>query len=134
MSASLPQQAKALLDAPSYVTLATINPDGAPQTSLLWAERDGDDILLSTIEGRQKWRNVQRDPRVSVLIHDASSPYRFVEVRGAVTMTHDGGPELIERLSQAYEGERYAGDDGTDHVRVVLRLRPERIVARNPAP
>ena len=59
---------------------------------------------------------------MSVLIHDAKDPYRFVEVRGSVTMTRDGGPELIEALSQAYEGERYSGDDNTDHVRLVLRL------------
>jgi PPOX class probable F420-dependent enzyme len=130
MTVQLPQQAKDLLDAPSYVTVATINPDGGPQTSLLWAARDGDDILLSTIEGRQKARNLYRDPRVSVLIHDGSSPYTFVEVRGSVTMTHDGGPELINQLSLAYEGEPYTGDDGTDNVRIVVRLTPEHVVIR----
>jgi PPOX class probable F420-dependent enzyme len=127
---ALPDYAKELLDRPSYVTVATVNADGSPQTTLLWAARDGDDILLSTIEGRQKTRNLRRDPRVSVLIHDAQDPYRFVEVRGAVTMTHDGGPELIEQLSQAYEGAHYSGDEGTDHVRIVLRLTPERVIAR----
>jgi PPOX class probable F420-dependent enzyme len=130
MPIELPQQAKDLLDAPSYVTVATINPDGAPQTSLLWAARDGDDVLLSTIEGRQKARNLYRDPRVSVLIHDASSPYTFVEVRGSVTLTHDGGPELINQLSLAYENEPYTGDDGTDNVRIVVRLTPEHVVTR----
>jgi PPOX class probable F420-dependent enzyme len=130
MPTELPPQAKKLLDAPSYVTVATINPDGGPQLTLLWAARDGDDILLSTIEGRQKARNLYRDPRVSVLIHDADDPYKFVEVRGSVTMTHEGGPELIEQLSQAYEGERYTGDEGTDHVRIVVRLTPEHVVTR----
>jgi PPOX class probable F420-dependent enzyme len=130
LSTELPQYAKDLLDAPSYVTVATINADGGPQTTLLWAARDGNDILLSTIEGRQKPRNLRRDPRVSVLIHDAKDPYRFVEVRGSVTITRDGGPELIEALSQAYEGERYGGDDDTDHVRLVLRLVPERVIVR----
>jgi PPOX class probable F420-dependent enzyme len=130
LSTELPQYAKDLIDRPSYVTVATINPDGGPQTTLLWAARDGDDILLSTIEGRQKARNLRRDPRVSVLIHDAQDPYRFVEVRGSVTITGDGGPELIEALSQAYEHERYSGDDNTDHVRLVLRLAPERVIVR----
>ena len=130
MTTTLPQQGKDLLDAPSYVTVATINPDGSPQTTILWAARDGDDILLSTIEGRQKTRNLQRDPRVSVLILDANDPYSFVEVRGSVTMTQDGGPELIDQLSLAYAGEHYTGDDGTDHVRVVVRLTPEHVVAR----
>jgi PPOX class probable F420-dependent enzyme len=130
LSTELPQYAKDLLDAPSYVSVATINPDGGPQTTLLWAARDGDDILLSTIEGRQKTRNLHRDPRVSVLIIDAEDPYKFVEVRGSVTMTHDGGPELIDQLSRAYTGEPYTGDDGTDNVRVVVRLAPEHVVTR----
>lgn len=130
MSTELPQQAKDLLDAPSYVTVATINPDGGPQTTIVWAARDGDDILLSTIEGRQKARNFRRDPRASVLILDASDPQRFVEVRGSVTLTHEGGPELIEQLSQAYDGERYTGDEGTDHVRIVVRLTPDHVVTR----
>jgi PPOX class probable F420-dependent enzyme len=130
MDTELPQQAIDLLDAPSYLTLATINPDGAPQTSIVWATRDGNEILISTIEGRQKTRNMQRDPRVSVLVHDSSNTGRYVEVRGSVSMTRAGGPELIEALSQAFEGERFADDDGTDHVRLVVRLTPEHVVTR----
>ena len=129
MSVPLPDRARELLDAPNVVTVATLNPDGSPQTSIVWATYDGDDLLLSTIESRAKHRNVSRDPRVSVLIHDhgtASSSY--VEVRGTVTITRDGGPELIERLSQIYDGQRFAGDDGTDRVRVVLRLTPQHVV------
>jgi PPOX class probable F420-dependent enzyme len=130
MPAELPPQAIALLDAPSYATLATINPDGAPQTSIVWAARDGNDVLISTIEGRRKTRNMQRDPRVSLLLHDASDTGRYVEVRGTVTLTREGGPELIESLSWAYEGQHFADDEGTDHVRLVVRLTPTRVVTR----
>ena len=63
MSRELPQQAKDLLDAANIVTVATVNPDGSPQSSLLWATYDGDDVLMSTIEGRAKHRNFLRDPR-----------------------------------------------------------------------
>jgi len=65
-----------------------------------------------------------------VLIHDPSDPDRYVEVRGTMSMTTDGGPELINRLSMNYYGERFAGDDGTDRVRVVARLTPSRVVVR----
>jgi len=128
MSVELPAKARELLDAPNVVTVATINPDGSPQTSILWATYDGDDLLLSTIESRAKHRNLSRDPRVSVLIHDHSDVGSYVEVRGAVTITRDGGPELIQRLSQIYDGQRFSGDDGTDRVRVVLRLTPQHVV------
>ena len=130
MSVPLPDKAKELLDAKNVVTVATINPDGSPQTSILWATYDGDDLLLSTIESRAKHRNLSRDPRISVLIHDhATSSSNYVEVRGTVTMTREGGPELIERLSQIYDGERFAGDDGKpERVRVVLRLTPQHVV------
>jgi len=61
MSADLPDQAKKLLDAGSHVTVATVMPDGSPQTSILWATYDGNDLLLSTIIGRAKERNWRRE-------------------------------------------------------------------------
>jgi PPOX class probable F420-dependent enzyme len=97
---------------------------------LLWATYDGDDILLSTIKSRAKYRNWRRDPRASVLVFDPADGQRYVEVRGHVTMTTDGGRELIDRLSQIYEGTSYTGDEGTNRVRVVVRLSPEHVHER----
>jgi PPOX class probable F420-dependent enzyme len=130
VSAQLPDIAKALLDAGAFVTVATINPDGSPQTSLLWATYDGDDLLLSTIVGRAKERNWRRDPRVSVPFFDPATPYSYVEVRGHVELTTDGGPELIQRLSQLYTGGPYTLDEGTGNVRVVARVRAEKVNVR----
>ena len=126
---SLPQQAKDLLDAANIVTVATINPDGSPQTSLLWATYEGDEVLLSTIEGRAKHRNFLLDPRVSVLIHDKTTVGTYVELRGSVTLATEGGDELIQRLSQHYDGEVFTGDEGKNRVRVVGRLAPEHVVS-----
>jgi PPOX class probable F420-dependent enzyme len=126
----LPEQAKQLLDAANFVVVATSNTDGSPQTSVLWATYDGDDLLMSTVQGRKKETNWLNDPRASVLILDKDDPYSFVEVRGAVSMGTDGGPELIERLSQTYTGQSYTGDEGTDHIRVVVRLSPTRVIVR----
>jgi PPOX class probable F420-dependent enzyme len=126
----LPQRAKQLLDQANFVVVATSNTDGSPQTSVLWATYEGDELLLSTIQGRKKETNWLNDPRASVLILDKADPYRYVEVRGSVSMSTEGGPELIERLSQAYTGQSYTADEGTDHVRVVVRLTPTRVVDR----
>ncbi|MDQ1721198.1 MAG: hypothetical protein QOI26_932 [Pseudonocardiales bacterium] len=125
---ALPQSAKKLLDDANFVVVATSNTDGSPQTSVLWATYEGDQLLLSTIQGRKKETNWLKDPRTSVLILDRDDMYHYVEVRGTVSMTTEGGPELIERLSQAYTGEAYTGDEGTDNVRVVVRVRPNHVV------
>jgi len=127
---ALGNDAKALLDEANFVVVATTNTDGSPQTSVLWATYDGDELLLSTVQGRKKETNWLKDPRTSVLILDRKDPYHFVEVRGTVGMTTEGGPELIERLSQLYTGQRYTGDEGTDHIRVVVRVAPTRVINR----
>jgi PPOX class probable F420-dependent enzyme len=127
---ALPNDAKALLDAANYAVVATSNTDGSPQTSVMWATYDGDELLLSTVQGRKKETNWLRDPRVSVLILDRENVYHYVEVRGRVQMTTEGGPDLIERLSRIYTGERYTGDEGTDNIRVVVRVTPSRVINR----
>lgn len=118
-----------MLDAAEFATIATTNPNGYPQLSVVWVERDGNDLLVSTIKGRRKHLNMERDPRVTVLVYPKDNPYSYVEVRGRVTMTEEGGRELIDRLCQQYTGgDRYTGDDGTDNVRVVCRITPEKVV------
>ncbi|MEO6501397.1 MAG: PPOX class F420-dependent oxidoreductase [Jatrophihabitantaceae bacterium] len=126
--AALPEQAKKLLDVPNFVVVATSNTDGSPQTSVLWATYEGDELLLSTIQGRKKETNWLKDPRASVLILDREDLYHYVEVRGAVSMSTEGGPALIERLSQVYTGKSWTDDEGTDRIRVVVRVRPSHVV------
>ena len=76
--------------------------------------------------------NLVRDPRATLLVFPAAEPESYVEVRGSVTMTRVGGRELIDRLARQYDGvERFTGDDGTDRVRVVVRITPEKIVVRS---
>jgi len=125
-------KAKSLLDRPKqFATITTIEPDGQPQSSVVWYERDGEHLLLSTVEGRRKHRNLARDPRCTVLVYDQDNPYSYVEVRGHVEMTREGGRELIDKFAGSYRGwERYPADDGTDNVRVVVRLIPHKVVTR----
>ena len=126
----LPDRAKKLLDDANFAVVATNNTDGSPQTSMLWATYEGDQLLLSTVQGRKKETNWLRDPRASVLILDREDPYRYVEVRGTVSMSTAGGPQLIEWLSQTYTGQTYTGDEGTDNIRVVVRITPTHVVSR----
>lgn len=129
--------ARALLDKPKqFATISTIEPDGQPQSSVVWFERDGDDLLISTVEGCRKHCNLVRDSRCTVLVYDMDQPYNYVEVRGHVELTREGGRELIDKFAGAYQGwDRYPADDGTDNVRVVVRVIPDKVVSRAiPAP
>jgi PPOX class probable F420-dependent enzyme len=126
MSISLSDATLALLDGKNYAILATINPDGSPQTSVLWVGRDGNDLLFSTVAGRVKHRNMERDPRVSVTVLDSADPENYVELRGRVSMAPDVGRALDTRLSWKYDG-RDPGEDRPGAVRVVVRMVVEKV-------
>lgn len=127
MAAQLSDRAKALLDQKTFAVLATIQPDGSPQTSVIWVKRDGDDVLFATVEGRRKHLNLLKDPRVSLLVNPPNDPYSYFEVRGEAGMTREGGRELINELSLKYRGETYRWD-GPDDVRVLVRITPRKVV------
>jgi PPOX class probable F420-dependent enzyme len=127
MAVQLSDQAKALFDAKSFVSLSTVQPDGSPQSSVVWIKRDGDDVVFSTVEGRRKHLNMARDPRISLLVNPPDHPYRYLELRGEVTMTREGGRELIDELCRKYLGHDYR-NDGPEDVRVVVRLSPRKVV------
>ncbi|MGV4981990.1 PPOX class F420-dependent oxidoreductase [Streptomyces sp. NRAIS3] len=120
-----------LLDDPVPAVLGTVNPDGSPQTSVVWVGRDGDDLLVSTAAGRRKEKNVRRDSRVSLTVYDLADPLRYAEVRGVATVTEDIGREVAVRLAEQYEGPgagREYLDLPPDVVRVVIRIVPVRVV------
>jgi PPOX class probable F420-dependent enzyme len=114
-----------LLDGKNYAVIATVNPDGSPQTSVVWVGRDGDDLLFSTVEGRVKHRNMLRDPRVSVTVIDSADPENYVELRGRVSMTLDVGRRVDTQLSWKYDG-RDPATDKPGAVRVVIRMTVEK--------
>jgi len=114
-----------LLDGRNYAVLATLNADGSPQTSAMWVGRDGNDLLMSTVQGRVKYRNMLCDPRVSVTVHDAADPENYVELRGRAMITPDPGGRLDNRLSWKYDGKD-KDPDPPGAVRVVVRVGVDR--------
>ena len=125
MSIPLSDAALRLVDGRNYAVLATVNPDGSPQTSVIWVGRDGGDLLFSTVEGRVKHRNMRRDPRVSVSVIDSADPENYVELRGRASMTLDIGRQLDTRLSWKYDGKD-PDPDRPGAVRVVVRTVVEK--------
>ncbi|MCK9896323.1 PPOX class F420-dependent oxidoreductase [Frankia sp. AgB32] len=127
MADRLPEPVRALADTPTYVVLATVQADGSPRLTVLWVDRDEDELLLSTVRGRAKERDIARDPRVGLIFLDQNDPYGYVEVRGTATLTEEGGQELIDRLSLKYTGDIYRWDD-PEEIRVVIRVKAGRIL------
>ncbi|WP_431043657.1 PPOX class F420-dependent oxidoreductase [Streptomyces sp. P1-3] len=126
----LSDEVKALLDTPVFVTLVTLNDDGSPQASPTWVTRDGDDVLISTTEGRRKERNLRRDPRVSVVVQPCDAPYTYAEIRGRAQLSSERAQELIDDLSMKYTGRKYAEFNpaaADDAPRVIVRITPTHI-------
>jgi PPOX class probable F420-dependent enzyme len=115
-----------LLDGRNFATVATLNTDGGPQTSVVWIARDGDTVLFSTASGRQKARNLARDPRVSVTVYDVANPYRSVDIRGTAELLEDPGKSLPHQLSHKYLGED-APPEPEDMLRLIVRVTPGKV-------
>ncbi len=115
----LPSKAKKLIDGKNFINIATLMPDGSPQVTVTWVDRDGDTVLVNTTEDRIKAKNVRRDPRVALSIFSMDDPYDAVFLRGKVVeMTKAGAEEHVDKLSQKYTGANYRqhGD------RILLRI------------
>lgn len=91
--ARLPSELLDLLDQRSLCILATVMPNGSPQQTVVWVGRDGNDILVNTVQGSQKAKNIARDKRVSVTIHDPGNPVDLLGGPGTRNR-HDHGRRL----------------------------------------
>ena len=124
----LPEGLLALLREPSTCYLATSMADGSPQLTQTWVDTDGEHVLINTVQGHLKVRNIERDPRVAVAISDPDKPSRYFQVRGRVLdVTTDGAAEHIEKLAQRYLGGPYPWYGGRDQIRVLITIEAGKI-------
>lgn len=131
MTIEMNETVRGLLDAPHMAVLATLNPDGAPQSSVVWVSRDGGELLISTEQSRRKALNMLRDPRVGLTVFDPADPDLYVEIRGTATLAEDTGRAVAVRIAEEYlgpgGGKEYE-EAPPEHVRVVARITPTKIL------
>lgn len=128
MPAALSEGVKKLFREPNFAHLATLMSDGSPQVTPVWVDIDGDRILVNTAEGRVKPRNVRRDPRVAISIHQQDNPYSSAFIRGRVVeITHAGADELIDKLAKKYIGQDRYPYRQPGEQRVILVIEPEHV-------
>ena len=106
MASAFPDKYSDLFQKKAFGSFTTLMPDGSPQTTPVWIDYQGDQIWVNSAVGRQKDRNVRRDPRVAIAVIDPDNPYRYVEVRGRVKeITQDGADAHIDRMARKYLGQ-----------------------------
>jgi PPOX class probable F420-dependent enzyme len=126
MSEAIPEKYRDLFNKRAFASLATNMPDGHPQVTPVWVDIDGDHVIVNSAKGRQKDRNLRRDPRVSLAIIDPENPYRYLEIRGRVDeITEDGADAHIDKMAKKYLGVDKYPYRQADEVRVMYRIRPE---------
>jgi PPOX class probable F420-dependent enzyme len=125
---AIPEKYQDIVQKRTFAMFATIMPDGQPQITPVWVDAENGRILINTAKGRQKHKNVQRDPRVAVTLIDPDNPYRYVEVRGRVTeMTENGADSHIDKMAKKYLGKDKYPFAQPGERRILLKIEPEHV-------
>lgn len=128
MSQSIPDKYRDLFAKRAFASLATIMPDGGPQVTPVWVDLEGDLVLVNTARGRQKDKNMRRDPRVAMAIIDPENPYRYLEIRGRVAeITEEGADAHIDKMAKKYLGADKYPYRQPSETRVIFKIQPERV-------
>lgn len=138
---TLPPSTHRLFASDRHVTLVTLDPDGSPQASLVWAERDGDQLLIGMESKHRKTRNLRRDPRVTLVIEDddqlsARGLRQYLVIRGTAALLGPDIPaeytELMDAQSRRYLGKDYPFENRDSRTAIIARVTPERITGEGP--
>lgn len=130
--ARLTDKVRMLFDGKNFAVLSTLEPDGKPHSTVTWVGRDGDDLLFALPRSRRKTANLNRDPRVAVVIFDPASPYESAQVQGTASIRDDPDGTLADELSHKYTGGPYPGFAGPDLQWVTARITADKVTTSWP--
>ena len=129
----IPEEFEPLLESRALALVSTLGPGGAPQTTPIWFLFDAGQVRFSLVAGRQKLRNLRRDPRVSVVVIDPSRPTHYVELRGTVDLAPDPDLALERAVAVKYAGKHVDVEPpGTPRFAATVTVR--RVTAQRGAP
>src|SRR5438876_3816439 len=125
----LPHYVKKLIEAKSFMNISTLMPDGSPLITQTWGDHDGDLVLINTIEGSQKHKNVLRNPRVALDICDPANAFNVAMIRGRVKeVTFKGADEHVDKLAKKYPGQDKYQSRRPGMRRVLFKIEPVHIL------
>jgi len=125
----LSEQQRAFLDNPFVGVVTTLRRDGSPHSTVVWVDSLDGKAAFNTALGRVKPRNMERDPRVSLLVLDPGDPYRWLSVDGRIEITEDGADDHIDRLAKKYVGADSYPNRKPGEVRVTVTIDATRVDA-----
>ncbi|MDA8290600.1 MAG: PPOX class F420-dependent oxidoreductase [Actinomycetota bacterium] len=123
-AAAVPETHADILTKKGFAHVATVGPDGRPQSSPVWYDWDGTHVLFSQTTGRQKYKNLRSGGHVALSITDPDNPYRYIEIRGPVEFVDDPGDAFINKMAKKYLNEDVYPWPQPGDVRVVGRVTP----------
>jgi PPOX class probable F420-dependent enzyme len=124
---TLSDEIKALVDGANFAHLATLMPDGSPQSVPVWVGRERERLLICTGENSLKAKNTRRDPRVALSIIDFHDPYCEVQLRGRVVERRpDGDCKYIDAISHKYTGKPFPFRSPEERVALVIEVEKAR--------
>lgn len=122
--ANLDEFTRNLLNGRNFPVVATASTDGRPASSVIWAGVEENSVIFVTGRNAPKARNIERNPRVSLVVYDHDNPYKAAEIRGRAQLLDEDPQSKLDELAIKYTGETYGPTDGT----VVVRVTPEKVV------
>jgi len=127
MSQAIPDKFRDLFTKRAFASLGTLMPDGSPQVTPVWCDIEGDRVVVNSARGRQKDKNIRREPRVALAVIDPENPYRYLEIRGRVVeITEQGADAHIDKMAKKYLGVDKYPYRQSGEVRVMYKIQPER--------
>ena len=128
--AKLEGKPRKFLDESPYVGVATtLREDGSPHSTIVWVDAEGDKVSFNTARGRLKPKNLERDPRASLLMVDPNDSYKWVAVSGHAELTEEGADAQIDKLAKKYLGKDEYPWRNPAETRVKVLIEPEKVDA-----
>lgn len=133
MARDIPDSHKDLVEQPVHAVLTTMMPDGQPQSSLVWCDYDGTHVRVNTTRERQKGKNMQANPKVSLLVIDRLDAGRWIEVRGEVEITEEGALEHLDEITlhytskPCYYGHIFPEEQRAKETRIICKIKPTKV-------
>ena len=120
-------EVRQLLSEPNYAVVSTLNPDGSVLSTIVWISAEDEAVAVNSARGRRWPANLERDPRVTVLVYEAGNPYNYVEIRGSATSTRDGADAHINALTKKYIGQDEYPFRRPGEERVKIVIQPDHV-------
>ena len=128
MAATFPENYRDLFQKKAFGAFTTLMPDGGPQTTPVWIDWQDGEIWVNSAVGRQKDRNIRRDPRVAVAVIDPENPYRYLQIRGRIAeSTETGADAHIDRMAKKYLGQDTYPYLQPGEQRAIMVIEPEHV-------